>query len=795
MDNYAPIIERVVQEHDKDPANLVMILQDVQSEFNYLPPEAINLLAEQLGLPTSLIYSVSTFYKSFSLEPRGQHRVDICEGTACHIRGASMLMDQISDELNVKPGHTTADGEVTLNSVRCVGACAMGPVAIIDGEYHGNMTVGKLSRQIKKCCSETGDTSAGKASPGGNGEAQEFSLIPRINDPKEYQQLKTKLQSETPVDQARILVCNGTGCKAGGSLQVAEALKGELEKENLDLPITLGLKKVGCHGLCEKGPLVILHPDNICYTRVKPEDAAVIVRETVQDKKVVDRLLYREQEEDPGIQDYTEIPFYAGQKKIALRNSGTIDPLDIRDYISHGGYSALFKALQEMEPGDVIEEVSRSGLRGRGGGGFPTGKKWRTAASIDADTRYVICNGDEGDPGAFMDCSIMEGDPHAIIEGMLLCAYAVGSTSGYIYVREEYPRALKHLHLAIEQARAAGLLGDNIAGTSFSFDIKINRGAGAFVCGESTALMQSVEGKVGEPRAKYIRSAERGLYDQPTVLNNVETYANLPEIINNGAEWFSSIGTESNTGTKVFSVVGKVLNTGLVEVPMGTSLRTIIFDICGGIKEGKLFKAVQTGGPSGGCLPESKLDLPVDFDTLTREGSMMGSGGMIVMDEDTCMVDVARYFTSYLVEESCGKCSACRLSLVNLHYILERICAGEGEESDLEKLEKLLVVLENGSLCGLGKSAPNPVRSTLTHFRDEYEAHIKEKRCPAGVCRNLITYEITDNCTGCRLCAEACPQEAISGDKKEKHQIDQELCNQCGICRVTCNFDAVATKS
>jgi len=795
MDNYAPIVDKVVQQYDKDPANLVMILQDVQNELNYLPSEAINLLSQTLNLPEALIYSVSTFYKSFSLEPRGKHRLDICEGTACHIRGASMLMSQISDELKVKPGHTTADGEVTLNSVRCVGACAMGPVAIIDGEFYGNMTVGKLSKKIKKRCAEADVSFADQTAASGNGEIQEYDLIPRITGPEHFEKQKSQLQAETPVEQARVLVCNGTGCKARGSLQVAEALSSELEKENLDIPVTLGIKKVGCHGLCEKGPLVILYPENIYYTGVKPEDAEAIIQDTVVGKRIVDRLLYREHDEDPGIKDYTEIPFYAGQKKIALRNVGTIDPLDIRDYINHGGYSAFFKALQDMSPGQVIDEVKLSGLRGRGGGGFPTGQKWSTTAAIDSDLRYVICNGDEGDPGAFMDCSIMEGDPHSIIEGMLICAYAVGSSSGYIYVREEYPRALKHLHLAIEQARAAGLLGNNIAGTGFSFDIKINRGAGAFVCGESTALMQSVEGRVGEPRAKYIRSAERGLYDKPTVLNNVETYANVPEIINKGAGWFSSFGTEKNKGTKVFSVVGKVQNTGLVEVPMGTSLRTIIFDICGGIKGGKPFKAVQTGGPSGGCLPESKLDLPVDFDTLTREGSMMGSGGMIVMDEDTCMVDVARYFTSYLVEESCGKCSACRMSLVNLHSILERICGGEGEEDDLEKLEKLLVVLENGSLCGLGKSAPNPVRSTLTHFRDEYVAHIKEKRCPSGVCRNLITYEITDNCTGCRLCAEACPQEAISGDKKEKHHIDQEFCNQCGICKVTCNFDAVVTKS
>ncbi len=795
MDNYVPLIDKVIRQHNADPTKIVMILQDIQAELNYLPPEIIENLSEKLDLPESLIYSVSTFYKSFSLLPRGKHKVDICEGTACHIRGAPVLMSQTCEELDIKPGETTSDGQLTLNSVRCVGACAMGPVVIINGIYFGNMNYRKLSKEIEKCCSAGQETAAARPLSESNGEKHKLITIPKINTLMEFEQLQKQLQIENPVEQERILICNGTGCMARGSLEVAEAISNELEKQDIKIPVTVGVKKVGCQGLCEKGPLLILYPDNILYTNVSPEDAPLIVRETVVKKKLLDHLIYREANDEPGIEKYTEIPFYTGQKKIALRNVGLIDPLDIGDYIIGGGYKAFFKALHSMEPEQLIEEIKRSGLRGRGGGGFPTGQKWHAAAAIASDYRYVICNGDEGDPGAFMDCSIMEGDPHAILEGMLICAYAVKATSGYIYVRDEYPRALKHLKQAIEQARSAGFLGHNIGGTSFSFDISIDRGAGAFVCGESTALMQSLEGKVGEPRTKYIRSAERGLYDKPTVLNNVETFANIPIIIDKGADWFSSIGTKDNKGTKVFSVVGKVKNTGLVEVPMGTSLRTIIFDLCGGILNGKKFKAVQTGGPSGGCLPESKLDLPVDFDTLTSEGSMMGSGGMIVMDEDTCMVDVARYFTGYLVEESCGKCAACRLSLVNLQAILESICRGKGEPEDIAKIEKLLLVLKNGSLCGLGTSAPNPVGSTLTYFKEEYLAHINEKKCPAGVCRSLITYDINNQCTGCRLCVDACPQGAIRGGKKEKHIIDQELCNQCGICKITCTYDAVTINS
>jgi NADH:ubiquinone oxidoreductase subunit F (NADH-binding)/(2Fe-2S) ferredoxin len=614
----------------------------------------------------------------------------------------------------------------------------------------------------------------------------------RIKSVKSLESVAKTAREERGKLETEVLVCAGPGCLLNGSLKVAEALERAIRERRLDAKLSLGLKTTGCHGLCEQGPLVVIQPRAIFYPRVKPKDAAEIVEKTLENGEVLERLLYRDPKTKQRVEQYTAIPFYHKQIRIALRNIGKIDPCNIDDYIAAGGYAGLAKTLTKMKPEEVVEAVVRSGLRGRGGGGFPTGRKWRTCRNAPAEPKYVLCNADEGDPGAFMDRAICEGDPHAVIEGMIIGAYAVGSAQGYIYVREEYPLAVERLGLAIEQARERGLLGDDILGSGFSYDIRIARGGGAFVCGESSALMKSVAGEVGEPRAKYVHSVIRGLHDKPTVLNNVETWADVPWIITEGAEKFAALGTKTSTGTKAFSLVGKIRNTGLIEVPMGMTLREIIYGVGGGIIGDRPFKGVQTGGPSGGCLPESKLDLPVDFDSLTEAGSMMGSGGMIVMDDRTCMVDTARYFLKFLVEESCGKCVPCREGVHQLHQMLEAICRGDGKPGDLEKIESLSDVVVKSSLCALGKSAPNPVRSTIRYFRDEYEAHINDKKCRAGVCRDLFTFQISEEkCTGCGLCAKACPVDCIAGGTKSIHVINVKKCTRCGACRNVCPVDAV----
>lgn len=590
--------------------------------------------------------------------------------------------------------------------------------------------------------------------------------------------------------RSHILVCKGTGCVSSGSAEVKEALEKEIEKKGLSNEVKV--VQTGCLGLCELGPNVLVYPEGSYYCRVKPSDVPEIIEEHLLKGRIVERLLYKEHETKEQHYSLMDIDFYKRQKRIALRNCGLINPEIIDEYIANNGYMALAKAVTEMKPQEVIDEIKKSGLRGRGGGGFPAGVKWQFAADAKGDTKYIVCNADEGDPGAFMDRSVLEGDPHSVLEAMAIAGYAIGANEGYIYVRAEYPIAVHRLEIAIEQARERGLLGNNIFETGFSFDIFLRLGSGAFVCGEETALLASVEGRRGEPRPRPPFPANKGLWDKPTIINNVETYANVPVIILKGAEWFQKIGTEKSKGTKVFAIGGKINNTGLVEIPMGTTLREVIYDIGGGIPNNKKFKAVQTGGPSGGCLPTSLLDMPIEYDTLIEAGSMMGSGGMIVMDEDNCMVDIAKFFLAFTQEESCGKCPPCRIGTKRMLEILERITNGEGQEGDIELLEELAESIKSASLCGLGQTAPNPVLSTLRYFRDEYEAHIKDKKCPAKACRALIHYEINpDLCRGCGLCVKVCPTGAISGERRKPHVIDVEKCTKCNSCFDRCPFNSV----
>ena len=595
--------------------------------------------------------------------------------------------------------------------------------------------------------------------------------------------------------RTHVLICGGTGCTSSGSVKIADLMEEQIAANGLADEVKV--VRTGCFGLCALGPVMIVYPEGTFYSRVKLEDVPEIVTEHLLKGRVVDRLVYRETEGDEKVEvpSLQETGFYKTQMRVALRNCGVINPEQIEEYIAMDGYAALGKVLTEMTPEQVIQVMKDSGLRGRGGAGFPTGMKWEFAAKNKVPQKYVVCNADEGDPGAFMDRSVLEGDPHAVLEAMAIAGYAIGANKGYIYVRAEYPIAVKRLEIAIGQAREYGLLGKDIFSTGFDFDIEVRLGAGAFVCGEETALLTSIEGNRGEPRNKPPFPANKGLFGQPTIINNVETLANIPQIILKGAEWFASMGTEKSKGTKVFALGGKIVNTGLVEIPMGTTLREIIYDIGGGIPNGKKFKAVQTGGPSGGCIPAEYLDLPIDYDNLIKIGAMMGSGGMIVMDETTCMVDVARFFLDFTVDESCGKCTPCRIGTRRLLEMLDKITSGNGTLEDLDKMEELCNYIKANSMCALGQTAPNPVLSTLKHFRDEYEAHVVEKRCPAGVCKKLLHYEILpDKCRGCTKCARNCPVGAISGKVKEPHVIDQSKCIKCGACMEGCKFDAIIKK-
>ena len=618
---------------------------------------------------------------------------------------------------------------------------------------------------------------------------------------EELKAVREKMESEVALRthgnasskyERHVLVCGGTGCTSSGSAQIIDTLTSELAKQGLTDKVQV--VKTGCFGLCALGPIMIVYPEGTFYSMVKIEEIPRIVEEHLLGGNPVKEFLYKETVTDEGIKALDETAFYKKQHRVALRNCGVINPECINEYIGRGGYEALGKVLTSMTQDEVIQTILDSGLRGRGGGGFPTGMKWKLAKNIvpNADMKYVCCNADEGDPGAFMDRSVLEGDPHVVLEAMSIAGYAIGAKQGYIYVRAEYPIAVERLEIAIKQAREAGMLGKNIFGTDFSFDIDLRLGAGAFVCGEETALMTSIEGNRGEPRPRPPFPAEKGLFQKPTILNNVETYANIPQIILKGADWFASMGTEKSKGTKVFALGGKINNTGLVEVPMGTTLRTVIEEIGGGIPNGKKFKAAQTGGPSGGCIPAEHFDIPIDYDNLIGIGSMMGSGGLIVMDEDNCMVDIAKFFLQFTVDESCGKCTPCRIGTKRLYEMLEKITSGNATMEDLDKMEKLCYYIKNNSLCGLGQTAPNPVLSTLRYFKNEYIAHVQDKKCPAGVCQDLLTYKIIDlRCKGCTACARGCPVGAISGTVKQPHTIDTAKCIKCGACMAKCKFGAI----
>jgi len=785
-------IEEIINKWNKDPEYSIEMMQDIQERFRHIPKTAIDELNKQIGTPKAYLYHIATFYKSLSLEPKGEKIVQVCVGTACHVKGSAKILDSFERVLDIKTGETTPDNKYSLEAVACLGACSIAPVVKIGDEVYGNVQANDVERLLKKSAEQ-------KEPRDKQTEEHKKETVVKLKS-KDLDQIAARENKYLSSYKGMLMVCTGTGCVAAKGFSIRDKLTEVVKEKGVDKDYLV--VSTGCNGFCAAGPIVVVQPEGVFYQKLKEEDIEELVESHLVQGKPVEKFMHKDVlsgEVNPLMGD---IGFFTKQQLIALRNKGLIDPENIDHYVARGGYKALSKILEENDPEKIIKDVTSSGIRGRGGGGFPTGVKWesgRKAALERNEEIFVVCNADEGDPGAYMDRSIIETDPHSVIEGMLIGAFAVGAQQGYIYIRKEYPLALVRLKKAIAQAREYGLLGENILDSDFHFDIHIHRGAGAFVCGESSALMASMAGKAGEPRAKYVHNVEFGFRDKPTVLNNVETWANIPVIVEKGAQWFASIGTGDvsenpwggSSGTKVFSLVGDIRNTGLVEVPMGIKLREIIEEIGGGIPNGRRFKAIQTGGPSGGCIPENLLDMKVDFDSLTEAGSMMGSGGMIVMDDKTCMVDVARYFIHFLMDESCGKCTPCREGLHALNETLTRICSGKGRDGDIEFLEETSNTVIETSLCQLGGSAPNPVLSTIRYFKEEYEEHIKDKKCRAGVCKPLITYKINDNCTGCTICAKRCPADAITGELKGLHVIDTDKCIKCGICYEVCKFDSV----
>lgn len=735
------LMEGVLRQYQDDSTSLIMILQQAQSIYGYLPQEVIYHVAERTGNSPAKVMGVATFYSYFRLEPMGTYQIMLCDGTACHVNGSERIRTAITQELGIRDGETTEDGLFTLNEVACLGCCSLAPVMMINGDTYGNLTPEKTIKILRQ------------------------------------------LRQREAGGGIRILVGQGSCGVSAGAARVAKVLSGHMTATD-----SFTVETTGCIGMCYLEPIVdIYEGDQLLHrlVRVTETDALGIV-EAVR-KNDFSKL------EAMFISD-EDARFLKKQKRVALRNCGVVDPTSIDDYINHDGYQALDKALK-MEPEAVIEEIKVSGLAGRGGAGFPTWFKWDAARKAEGENKYLICNADEGDPGAFMDRAVIESDPHTLIEGMLIGAYAIGANNMYVYIRAEYPLAVERLGKAIEQARSRGLLGENILGTDFSCDLNIKIGAGAFVCGEETALIESMEGKRGMPRLKPPFPAQSGYLNEPSNINNVETFANVAWIIHNGGAAFSAMGTENSKGTKVFALTGKVQRGGLVEVPMGNSLKDVIFDIAGGIKNGRSYKAVQMGGPSGGCIPAELMDTPIDYKALSATGAIMGSGGMVVMDDTTCMVNIARFFLDFTARESCGKCVPCRIGTTRMMEILNRICDGQGQEGDIELLEELCVSIKDGSLCGLGQTAPNPVLTTIRYFRDEYEAHIRDKKCPACECSALLTISIdADKCKGCTICARKCPVECISGARKEPHVINQAACIKCKQCVSSCKFDAIVVE-